>query len=76
MLAIVVVVWGLAGGLYLYGHETLNAIAAHSPAVKKAQKLTRPDRAPRREPAIGLIAATTAGAAPTPPTSPARAPTR
>jgi LCP family protein required for cell wall assembly len=34
LLALVVVVTGLAGGLYLYGHETLNAIAPHSKSVK------------------------------------------
>ena len=38
LLALVVVVTGLAGGLYLYGHETLNAIAPHSKAVKATQK--------------------------------------
>ncbi len=30
LLALLVVASGLAGGLYLYGHETLNAISAHS----------------------------------------------
>ena len=30
MLALLVVASGLAGGLYLYGHETLNAIAPHT----------------------------------------------
>ena len=30
MLAVLVVASGLAGGLYLYGHESLNAIAPHS----------------------------------------------
>ena len=38
MLALLVVASGLAGGLYLYGHETLNAIGPHSAPVKKAQK--------------------------------------
>jgi LCP family protein required for cell wall assembly len=37
LLALVVIVTGLAGGLYLYGHETLNAIAPHSAAVKATQ---------------------------------------
>jgi LCP family protein required for cell wall assembly len=37
-LGLLVVGTGLAGGLYLYGHETLNAIGPHSVAVKKAQK--------------------------------------
>ena len=55
VLAIAVVVAGLAGGLYLYGHETLNAIAPHSAAVKRA--VSRLDRVPAAsEPAIGLIA--------------------
>jgi LCP family protein required for cell wall assembly len=36
VLAILVVASGLAGGLYLYGHESLNAIAPHSQRVKKA----------------------------------------
>jgi LCP family protein required for cell wall assembly len=30
LLAVLVVASGLAGGLYLYGHETLNGIAAHT----------------------------------------------
>jgi LCP family protein required for cell wall assembly len=38
LLALVIVVTGLAGGLYLYAHETLNAIAPHSAAVKKSTK--------------------------------------
>jgi LCP family protein required for cell wall assembly len=38
LLALVVVVSGLAGGLYLYGHETLNAIAPHTAAVKATEK--------------------------------------
>jgi LCP family protein required for cell wall assembly len=54
LLALVVVVTGLAGGLYLYGHETLNAIAPHTKAVKATEK----DLAPlptASEPAIALI---------------------
>lgn len=35
LLALAVVASGLAGGVYLYGHETLNALAAHSPEAKK-----------------------------------------
>jgi len=55
VLAVAVVVSGLAGGLYLYGHETLNAIAAKSPEVKKAVPIL--DKVPAAsEPAIGLIA--------------------
>src|ERR1051325_1571723 len=37
LLGLVVVASGLAGGLYLYGHETLAAIAPRSVQVKKAQ---------------------------------------
>jgi LCP family protein required for cell wall assembly len=37
LLALVVVVTGLAGGLYLYGHETLSAIAPHSAEFKASQ---------------------------------------
>lgn len=37
VLALVVVASGLAGGLYLYGHETLSALAPHSEGVKRAQ---------------------------------------
>lgn len=53
LLALVVIVSGLAGGLYLYGHETLNAIAPHSAAVKA----TEPDLAlpTASEPATALI---------------------
>ena len=55
VLAIVVVVSGLAGGLYLYGHETLNAIAAKSPEVKSA--VSALDSVPAAsQPAIALIA--------------------
>ena len=36
LLALLVVASGLAGGLYLYGHETLNAIAPHSKSVNAA----------------------------------------
>jgi LCP family protein required for cell wall assembly len=37
VVALAVVVSGLAGGVYLYGHETLSALAPHSAGVKKAQ---------------------------------------
>jgi LCP family protein required for cell wall assembly len=54
VVAIAVVVSGLAGGLYLYGHQTLEAIAAHTPQVIEAQRqLTVP---PPSQPAIALIA--------------------
>ncbi len=55
VLAILVVASGLAGGLYLYGHETLNAIAAHSKPVRDAQTiLTKVPSA--SQPAIALVA--------------------
>jgi LCP family protein required for cell wall assembly len=38
LLALVIIVTGLAGGLYLYAHETLSAIAPRSAAVKKSTK--------------------------------------
>ncbi|MEN3343385.1 MAG: polyisoprenyl-teichoic acid--peptidoglycan teichoic acid transferase [Actinomycetota bacterium] len=37
LLALLVIGSGLAGGVYLYGHETLGAIAPHSKQVKRAQ---------------------------------------
>ena len=52
LLALVIVVTGLAGGLYLYAHETLNAIAPHSAAVKKSQKDLAAVLRPRRRPAL------------------------
>jgi LCP family protein required for cell wall assembly len=55
VLALAVVVSGLAGGLYLYGHETLNAISARSPEVKRAEKILQQVPAPS-QPAIALIA--------------------
>ncbi|HET7567109.1 MAG TPA: LCP family protein [Gaiellaceae bacterium] len=54
VLAIAVVVAGLAGGLYLYGHETLNAISAHSKPVRDAQKDLTP--VGPSQPAIALVA--------------------
>jgi LCP family protein required for cell wall assembly len=38
LLALIVVVAGLAGGLYLYAHETLNAIAPKTKEVKASEK--------------------------------------
>jgi len=38
VLALLVVGAGLAGGLYLYGHETLGALAAHSKGAKATAK--------------------------------------
>jgi hypothetical protein len=37
LIALAMVVAGLAGGLYLYQHQTLAAFAPHSAGVKKAQ---------------------------------------
>ncbi|MGH3049054.1 MAG: LCP family protein [Gaiellaceae bacterium] len=55
VLVLAVVLSGLGGGLYLYGHETLNSIAAHSPQVKQAVPLL--DKTPTAsQPAIALIA--------------------
>ncbi|MBX5474558.1 MAG: LCP family protein [Thermoleophilia bacterium] len=55
LLGLAVVVSGLGGGLYLYGHQTLNAIAAHSTQVKQAQKILDAVPSPS-EPAIALVA--------------------
>jgi LCP family protein required for cell wall assembly len=54
LLGLVVVVTGLSGGLYLYLHETLNAIAPHSAAVKKSQKDLAGPPAPT-EAAVALV---------------------
>jgi LCP family protein required for cell wall assembly len=54
VLAIVVVASGAAGGLYLYGHESLAAVAPHDTATKHAvSKLAVPEAS---KPAIALIA--------------------
>ena len=42
MLVLLVVVSGLAGGLYLYGHETLSALAPHSKSVRDSTKYLSP----------------------------------
>ncbi len=55
LLALVVVVTGLAGGLYLYGHETLNAIAPHSAAVKASEKDLTAKMPTASEPAVALL---------------------
>jgi LCP family protein required for cell wall assembly len=54
LILIVMVVAGLAGGLYLYEHQTTTAFAAHTPAAKKAQKLLRQVADPA-EPAVALV---------------------
>ena len=57
VLALAVVGAGIAGGAYLYGHESLNAIAAHTKdltnVVKSHQLTTVP---PPSQPAIALVA--------------------
>ncbi|HKI92701.1 MAG TPA: LCP family protein [Gaiellaceae bacterium] len=55
VVAIAVVVSGLAGGLYLYGHETLAAIAPHTKQVIASVKDLKTVPAPS-EPAVALIA--------------------
>jgi LCP family protein required for cell wall assembly len=56
ILAIVVIVAGLAGGVYLYGHETLNALAAHSKGAKATAKDKNVQQvASPTEPATALI---------------------
>ncbi|MDX6440777.1 MAG: polyisoprenyl-teichoic acid--peptidoglycan teichoic acid transferase [Gaiellaceae bacterium] len=54
VLVVLVVGSGLAGGLYLYGHETLSALGPRSKEVKKAQKdlVAVP---PPSEPATALV---------------------
>jgi len=53
LLALLVVVAGLAGGLYLYAHQTLNALAPHSKAVKESTKYLH--TVPPSQPATGLL---------------------
>lgn len=56
LLALLVVASGLAGGLYLYGHETLGALAAHSKGAKATSKdkAVQPIASPT-QPATALI---------------------
>jgi len=54
-LAAVVLISGVAGGLYLYGHESLAAVAAHDTPTKNAAKHLSPIASPS-QPAIALIA--------------------
>jgi LCP family protein required for cell wall assembly len=54
LLALAVVVAGLGGGLYLYAHETLNALAPHSKAVKESTKFLH-KVPPPSEPATALL---------------------
>jgi LCP family protein required for cell wall assembly len=53
-LAVLVIGGGIAGGSYLYAHQTLNAISAHSAGVKKAQKDLHPIASPS-QPATALL---------------------
>jgi LCP family protein required for cell wall assembly len=53
-LALLVLVSGLAGGLYLYAHETLNELAPHSKSVKEATKFLHALPSPS-EPATALL---------------------
>ncbi|MDE3189881.1 MAG: LCP family protein [Acidobacteriota bacterium] len=53
-LALVVIVSGLAGGVYLYAHQTLNALAPHSKSVKEATKFLHTLPAPS-QPATALL---------------------
>jgi LCP family protein required for cell wall assembly len=55
VLGVAVVGSGLAGGAYLYAHETLGSLAAHSTQVRQAEKALGKVPAPRR-PALALIA--------------------
>ena len=54
LIALLVVASGLAGGLYLYYHETINAIAPHTAAVKATEKHLAP-LPTASQPAIALI---------------------
>jgi LCP family protein required for cell wall assembly len=56
LLALLVVASGLVGGLYLYGHETLGALAAHSKGAKATakDKHVQPIASPT-QPATALI---------------------
>ncbi|HLX21012.1 MAG TPA: LCP family protein [Gaiellaceae bacterium] len=54
LLALVVVGSGIAGGAYLYFHETLNALAPHSKSVKAATRLLH-KVPPPSEPATALL---------------------
>ncbi len=75
VLAIVVVASGAAGGLYLYGHESLAAVAPRDQPTKNAgRKASRCQRRPSRR-SRSSRATTTAPATGTAPT-PARTRTR
>ena len=54
LLALLVITTGLAGGLYLYAHQTLNALAPHSKSVKEATKFLHALPSPS-QPATALL---------------------
>jgi LCP family protein required for cell wall assembly len=53
LIAVVVLALGLAAGSYLYAHQSVDAIRAHSPDVKAAQRQL--DIVPPGQPAIALV---------------------
>jgi LCP family protein required for cell wall assembly len=53
--ALLLVVTGLAGGAYLYEHQTTAALQAHSENVKKARTQLNPTVPPPSQPAIALL---------------------
>src|SRR5262249_48712870 len=56
-LAVLVVATGALGGVYLYGHETLNSVAARRPSLVKAgQNGDLETVPPPSQPAIALVA--------------------
>ena len=55
VLAVAVIGSGAAGGLYLYGHESLAAVSTHTKQLKKADKGLKPIASPS-SPAIALVA--------------------
>jgi LCP family protein required for cell wall assembly len=55
VLAVAVIGAGAAGGLYLYGHETLAAVSTHTQQLKKADKALATIPSPSA-PAIALVA--------------------
>jgi LCP family protein required for cell wall assembly len=57
VLAVVVVAAGAAGGAYLYGHETLKAVSAHSKSLVNVEKNGDLKKVPQAsDPAIALVA--------------------
>ena len=53
LLALLIIVSGLGGGLYLYYHETVGSLAAHTPGVVASQKDLQAPKA--SEPAVALL---------------------